>query len=74
MSDIADVTDDRTEREMELLIAAARRPPAEESEAPSGECANGCGTPALAGGHHCSKECADDHFARKQLRKRQGAA
>lgn len=74
MSDMADDTDARTERELELLISAARRPPAEESEAPSGECWNGCGDAPLAGGHYCSPECAGDHHARKQLRKRQGSA
>lgn len=74
MSDICDKTDDRTEREMELLIAAARRPAEVESEAPAGECFNGCGTAPLAGGHYCSPECAADHHVRKQLRKRQGAA
>lgn len=61
------------EQEMELRIAAARRPVVEVSEAPDGECWNGCGDLQLAGGHYCSAECAADHHQRKQSRKRQGA-
>lgn len=73
MSDIADETDQRMEREMELLIEAARQPVIEASDAPAGECFNGCGEAPLSGGHYCSPECAGDHHARKQLRRRQGA-
>ena len=73
MSDMADDTDARTELELELLIKAARRPALLESDAPIGECFNGCGDAPLAGGHYCSSSCREDHELRKKLRKRQGA-
>lgn len=73
MSDMADDTDARTERELELLIAAARRPALLVSDAPTGECHNGCGEPPMSGGNYCSAECREDHDSRKKLRKRQGA-
>jgi len=72
MSDLADDTDARTERELELLIAAARRPALLVSDAPTGECYNGCGDPPMAGGNYCSKECADDSMKRINIKKRQG--
>ena len=71
--DICDQTDERMERELELLIKAACRPALLVSDAPTGECHNGCGEIPMAGGNYCSAECREDHDSRKKLRKRQGA-
>ena len=68
MSDEADVANDHMEKELALLITAARTT---QALPPSRTCLN-CGDPVEGGRRFCSKDCQEDSELRVRQRRASG--
>lgn len=73
MGDFIDDTTERSQRELDAAIAAARRPaPTLNTSHLPNECANGCGTKITGSTVFCSVDCRDDHEKLARMRRING--